>query len=168
MKYHNPALIDLVAVWIWGVVLDRRDNKHQGFKRKAEEEGGGGDKRKRNFPSPFYDGGRGRCDSLLVPADFPNFLQGCTKSLGQRFCVLCSRICTPSLFSPSPLYGGSFKTKHALNFWPKDFVHPCRIEAIPQKQGSWIQISVKEMFFKGSISKRSRTTIRKLGHSPAN
>ena len=39
-------------------------------------------------------------------------LQRCTKSLGQRFCMLCSRICTPSLFSPSPLCGGNFKTKH--------------------------------------------------------
>ena len=52
-------------------------------------------------------------------------LQGWTKSLGQRFCVLGSTICTPSLFSPSILCVGSFKTKKALNLWTKDFVHPC-------------------------------------------
>ena len=30
--------------------------------------------------------------------------------LGQRFCVLCIEICTPSLFTPSPLCGASFRT----------------------------------------------------------
>ena len=45
--------------------------------------------------------------------------------MGQRFCVLCSRICTPSLFFPPPPCGAKFKTKHALNLRPKDFVHPC-------------------------------------------
>ena len=42
-------------------------------------------------------------------------IQGLNYLLGQRFCVLCSEICTPSFSSPSPLCGASSKTKQALN-----------------------------------------------------
>ena len=36
---------------------------------------------------------------------------------GKRFWVLNFEICTPYLFSPSPLWSANFKTKHALNRW---------------------------------------------------
>ena len=54
-----------------------------------------------------------------------NLVQGSSYFLGQRFCVHSSRICTPSLFSPSPLCGGSFNTRQALNLWPNKYLDPC-------------------------------------------
>ena len=35
--------------------------------------------------------------------------------------VLCFEICTPSLFSPSPLCRANFITRHALNLWPNNW-----------------------------------------------
>ena len=45
--------------------------------------------------------------------------------LGQRFCVLFLELCPPSFFSPSPLCAAIFKTKQALNLWPKKYLYPC-------------------------------------------
>ena len=34
-------------------------------------------------------------------------------------------ICTPSLFSPTPLRGGNFKSKQAQNLWHHKYLDPC-------------------------------------------
>ena len=73
-----------------------------------------------------YDRSVGFCDAWfefsildLGRTTAAGSIQGRTKSLGQRFCVLCSRICTLSLFSPSPLCGGSFKQNRHWAFDPR-------------------------------------------------
>ena len=52
-------------------------------------------------------------------------IQGDRNLWGQRFCVLFLEICTPSLFSPSPLCGAIFRTKQALNLWHHKYLAPC-------------------------------------------
>ena len=49
---------------------------------------------------------------------------GACKGLCQRFCALFLEICTPSLFSPSHLCSGIFRTKQAQNLWHQSFTGP--------------------------------------------
>ena len=53
------------------------------------------------------------CSHWMVSSDHYMF-RGPVKD-DIKGCVLSSRICTPSIFSPSPLCGRIFRTKQALN-----------------------------------------------------
>ena len=66
------------------------------------------------------------CIKVLNTCDCQSDVQGARNLWCQRFRALFLEICTPSLFSPSPLCGGILRTKQSPNrIWHHKYLSPC-------------------------------------------
>ena len=68
-----------------------------------------------------HNQGREKSNPSIPPSEHLRLhLQGTRNLLGHRFCALFLEICTLFLFSPYPLCGATFRTKHPLKSYIPD------------------------------------------------